>query len=73
VKAVAGVANVPFYSVSGSEIDEIDVLGGKRGGGNSGGSREKDQNLNQLLTEMDGFHKSKGLIVIGTTLTEKIY
>ncbi len=48
-------------------IDEIDVLGGKRGGGNSGGSQEKDQTLNQLLTEMDGFHKSKGLIVIGAT------
>ncbi len=48
-------------------IDEIDVLGGKRGGGNSGGSQEKDQTLNQLLTEMDGFRKSKGLIVIGAT------
>jgi len=95
-KAVAGEANVPFYSISGSEfvekyvgvgasrirslfkdakynspcvifIDEIDVLGGKRGGGNSSGSRENDQTLNQLLTEMDGFHKSKGLIVIGAT------
>lgn len=95
-KALAGEAQVPFYSVSGSEfvekyvgvgasrirslfkearqnapcvlfIDEIDVLGGKRGGGNSGGSQEKDQTLNQLLTEMDGFTTSKGIIIIGAT------
>ncbi|MBP5836093.1 AAA family ATPase, partial [Candidatus Phytoplasma meliae] len=48
-------------------IDEIDVLGGKRGGGNSGGSQEKDQTLNQLLTEMDGFNSSKGVLIIGAT------
>ncbi|WP_284928418.1 ATP-dependent zinc metalloprotease FtsH [Candidatus Phytoplasma sp. AldY-WA1] len=47
-------------------IDEIDVLGGKRSGF-SGGSQEKDQTLNQLLTEMDGFSSSKGIIVIGAT------
>ncbi|WP_284928717.1 ATP-dependent metallopeptidase FtsH/Yme1/Tma family protein, partial [Candidatus Phytoplasma sp. AldY-WA1] len=98
-KALAGEANVPFYSASGSEfveiyvgvgaarirslfkearqnapciifIDEIDVLGGKRNSGNSGRSQEKDQTLNQLLTEMDGFtksFKSLGIIVIGAT------
>ncbi|WP_349401694.1 ATP-dependent Zn protease [Candidatus Phytoplasma solani] len=48
-------------------IDEIDVLGGKRGGNFSGGSREKDQTLNQLLTEMDGFTQSKGIIIVGAT------
>ncbi|KOR75598.1 HflB protease [Candidatus Phytoplasma pruni] len=48
-------------------IDEIDVLGGKRGGGNSDDPREKDQTLNQLLTEMDGFTTSKGIIIIGAT------
>ncbi|MGI3135995.1 MAG: ATP-dependent zinc metalloprotease FtsH [Candidatus Phytoplasma vitis] len=47
-------------------IDEIDVLGGKRGGF-SGGSQEKDQTLNQLLTEMDGFSSSKGIIIVGAT------
>ncbi|MGI3136130.1 MAG: ATP-dependent zinc metalloprotease FtsH [Candidatus Phytoplasma vitis] len=47
-------------------IDEIDVLGGKRGGV-SEGSQEKDQTLNQLLTEMDGFSSSKGIIIIGAT------
>ncbi|WP_201736609.1 ATP-dependent zinc metalloprotease FtsH [Candidatus Phytoplasma ziziphi] len=47
-------------------IDEIDVLGSKRGGF-SGGSQETDQTLNQLLTEMDGFTKSKGIIVVGAT------
>nr|CCA94599.1 HflB protein [Candidatus Phytoplasma mali] len=48
-------------------IDEIDVLGGKRGGNYSGGNQEKDQTLNQLLTEMDGFTPSQGIIVIGAT------
>ncbi|MGA0447987.1 MAG: ATP-dependent zinc metalloprotease FtsH [Candidatus Phytoplasma pyri] len=48
-------------------IDEIDVLGGKRGGNFSGGSQEKDQTLNQLLTEMDGFTQSKGIIVVAAT------
>ncbi|MBP5836279.1 ATP-dependent zinc metalloprotease FtsH [Candidatus Phytoplasma meliae] len=48
-------------------VDEIDVLGGKRGSGNFGGSQEKDQTLNQLLTEMDGFNSSKGVLIIGAT------
>ncbi|NWN46090.1 ATP-dependent zinc metalloprotease FtsH [Candidatus Phytoplasma pruni] len=48
-------------------IDEIDVLGGKRNSGNSGGSQEKDQTLNQLLTEMDGFSKTSGVIVMAAT------
>ncbi|GFZ75275.1 ATP-dependent zinc metalloprotease FtsH [Hydrangea phyllody phytoplasma] len=48
-------------------IDEIDVLGGKRSNSDSGGSQEKDQTLNQLLTEMDGFTKSLGVIVIAAT------
>ncbi|WP_334331182.1 ATP-dependent zinc metalloprotease FtsH, partial [Candidatus Phytoplasma prunorum] len=48
-------------------IDEIDVLGGKRGGDFSGGSQEREQTLNQLLTEMDGFTSSKGIIIIGAT------
>ncbi|USQ93280.1 MAG: ATP-dependent zinc metalloprotease FtsH [Candidatus Phytoplasma vitis] len=47
-------------------IDEIDVLGGKRGGF-SGESQKKDQTLNQLLTEMDGFSSSKGIIIVGAT------
>ncbi|MEC4559200.1 MAG: AAA family ATPase ['Conium maculatum' witches'-broom phytoplasma] len=54
-------------------IDEIDVLGGKRGGGNSGSSQEKDQTLNQLLTEMDGFADSSGVIVIGATNRKDIF
>ncbi|WP_227807230.1 ATP-dependent zinc metalloprotease FtsH [Mulberry dwarf phytoplasma] len=48
-------------------IDEIDVLGGKRGSNFSGGSQEKDQTLNQLLTEMDGFTKSQGIIIVAAT------
>ncbi|MGA0447993.1 MAG: ATP-dependent zinc metalloprotease FtsH [Candidatus Phytoplasma pyri] len=95
-KALAGEANVPFYSVSGSEfiemyvgvgasrvrtlfkeaklnapcvlfIDEIDALGGKRNVSGHGSSQEKDQTLNQLLTEMDGFTKSQGIIVVAAT------
>ncbi len=83
-KAVAGEANVPFFSISGSEfvemfvgmgaakvrdlfkqanekapcivfIDEIDTIGKKRDGANMGGNDEREQTLNQLLTEMDGF------------------
>ncbi|NWN45493.1 ATP-dependent zinc metalloprotease FtsH [Candidatus Phytoplasma pruni] len=48
-------------------IDEIDILGMARGGRNSGNSNEADQTLNQLLTEMDGFNASKGIIIIGAT------
>ena len=88
-KAVAGEANVPFFSISGSEfvemfvgmgaakvrdlfkqanekapcivfIDEIDTIGKKRDGQFAGGNDEREQTLNQLLTEMDGFDSSKG-------------
>ena len=95
-KAIAGEANVPFLSVSGSEfvemfvgvgasrvrdlfdqakkhapcivfIDEIDAVGRRRGGGFSGGHDEREQTLNQLLVEMDGFESSEGIIVIAAT------
>ena len=95
-KAVAGEADVPFFSISGSEfvemfvgmgaakvrdlfkeaeqkapciifIDEIDAIGKKRGGGAFGGNDEREQTLNQLLTEMDGFDSSKGIIVLAAT------
>jgi cell division protease FtsH len=95
-KAIAGEANVPFLSVSGSEfvemfvgvgasrvrdlfeqakkyapcivfIDEIDAVGRKRGAGFSGGHDEREQTLNQLLVEMDGFESSEGIIVIAAT------
>ncbi len=96
-KAIAGEANVPFLSVSGSEfvemfvgvgasrvrdlfdqakknapcivfIDEIDAVGRKRSGsGFSGGHDEREQTLNQLLVEMDGFESSDGIIVIAAT------
>ena len=95
-KAVAGEADVPFFSISGSEfvemfvgmgaakvrdlfkeaekkapciifIDEIDAIGKKRGNGNYGGNDEREQTLNQLLTEMDGFDGSKGIIVLAAT------
>ena len=95
-KAIAGEANVPFLSVSGSEfvemfvgvgasrvrdlfeqakkhapcivfIDEIDAVGRKRGAGVSGGHDEREQTLNQLLVEMDGFESSDGIIVIAAT------
>ena len=94
-KAVAGEANVPFFSISGSEfvemfvgrgaakvrdlfkqanekapcivfIDEIDTIGKKREG-NFGGNDEREQTLNQLLTEMDGFDGSKGVVVLAAT------
>ena len=94
-KAVAGEANVPFFSVSGSEfvemfvgmgaakvrdlfqqanekapcivfIDEIDTIGKKRDG-NIGGNDEREQTLNQLLTEMDGFDGSKGVVILAAT------
>ncbi len=96
-KAVAGEANVPFFSMSGSEfvemfvgmgaskvrdlfkqakekapcivfIDEIDAIGGKRAaGGMSGGHDEREQTLNQLLTEMDGFEGNTGVIILAAT------
>ena len=94
-KAVAGEANVPFFSISGSEfvemfvgmgaakvrdlfkqanekapcivfIDEIDTIGKKRDG-NIGGNDEREQTLNQLLTEMDGFDGSKGVVILAAT------
>ena len=95
-KAVAGEANVPFFSISGSEfvemfvgmgaakvrdlfkqanekapcivfIDEIDTIGKKRDGANLGGNDEREQTLNQLLTEMDGFDGSKGVVILAAT------
>ena len=96
-KAVAGEANVPFFSISGSEfvemfvgmgaskvrdlfkqakekapcivfIDEIDAIGKKRDGGKfGGGNDEREQTLNQLLTEMDGFESNNGVIILAAT------
>lgn len=96
-KAVAGEAEVPFFSISGSEfvemfvgmgaakvrdlfkqanekapcivfIDEIDAIGKKRDGGQMGGGNdEREQTLNQLLTEMDGFDGSKGVVILAAT------
>ena len=95
-KAVAGEANVPFYSISGSSfvemfvgvgasrvrdlfnvakknspsiifIDEIDAVGRQRGAGLGGGHDEREQTLNQLLVEMDGFEGNEGVIVIAAT------
>ncbi|KKJ00592.1 ATP-dependent zinc metalloprotease FtsH [Prochlorothrix hollandica] len=95
-KAIAGEAEVPFFSMSGSEfvemfvgvgasrvrdlfrkakenspciifIDEIDAVGRQRGAGIGGGNDEREQTLNQLLTEMDGFEDNSGVIVIAAT------
>ncbi|MDY3825314.1 MAG: ATP-dependent zinc metalloprotease FtsH [Lachnospiraceae bacterium] len=95
-KAVAGEAEVPFFSISGSEfvemfvgmgaakvrvlfkqanekapcivfIDEIDTIGKKRDGSGMGGNDEREQTLNQLLTEMDGFDGSKGVVILAAT------
>ncbi len=96
-KAVAGEANVPFFSISGSEfvemfvgmgaskvrdlfrqakekapcivfIDEIDAIGQKRSSGSAyGGNDEREQTLNQLLTEMDGFEENTGVIILAAT------
>ena len=95
-RAVAGEANVPFYSISGSDfvemfvgvgasrvrdlfnnakknapsiifIDEIDAIGRRRGNGMGGGNDEREQTLNQLLVEMDGFEGDEGVIVIAAT------
>ena len=95
-RAIAGEANVPFFSISASEfvemfvgvgagrvrnlfksakakapcivfIDEIDSIGRQRGAGIGGGNDEREQTLNQLLTEMDGFVSNSGVIVLGAT------
>jgi len=95
-KAVAGEANVPFFSISGSDfvemfvgvgasrvrdlfenakraqpciifIDEIDAVGRQRGAGLGGGHDEREQTLNQLLVQMDGFESNDGIIVIAAT------
>ena len=95
-KAVAGEANVPFFSISGSDfvemfvgvgasrvrdlfkeaakvapciifIDEIDTIGKTRDSGRFGGNDEREQTLNQLLAELDGFDPGKGIIVLGAT------
>ena len=95
-KAVAGEADVPFFSISGSEfvemfvgmgankvrdlfrqanekapcivfIDEIDTIGKKRYGSGMGVNDEREQTLNQLLTEMDGFEASKGVVILAAT------
>jgi len=66
-KAVAGESNVPFFSMSGSDfIDEIDAIGKKRDG-QMGGNDEREQTLNQLLTEMDGFEGNNGVIILAAT------
>ena len=95
-RAVAGEADVPFFSISGSEfvemfvgmgaakvrdlfsqatekapcivfIDEIDAIGKKRDGGGFSGNDEREQTLNQLLSEMDGFDGSKGVVILAAT------
>src|SRR6266542_2891088 len=95
-RAVAGEANVPFFSISGSEfvemfvgvgasrvrdlfakakknapaiifIDEIDAVGRKRGSGMGGGHDEREQTLNQILVEMDGFEQGQNVIVLAAT------
>ncbi len=95
-RAVAGEANVPFYSISGADfvemfvgvgasrvrdlfeqakksspcivfIDEIDAVGRHRGAGLGGGHDEREQTLNQLLVEMDGFEQNSGVIIIAAT------
>src|SRR5215217_665436 len=83
-RAVAGEANVPFFTISGSDfvemfvqakknapciifIDEIDAVGRHRGAGLGGGNDEREQTLNQLLVEMDGFESNEGIILIAAT------
>ena len=70
-RACAGEAGVPFYSISGSDfiifIDEIDAVGRQRGAGLGGGHDEREQTLNQLLVEMDGFEANDGIIVMAAT------
>ena len=95
-RAIAGEANVPFFSISGSDfvemfvgvgasrvrdmfeqakanapciifIDEIDAVGRHRGAGLGGGNDEREQTLNQLLVEMDGFEANESIILIAAT------
>ena len=95
-RAIAGEANVPFFSISGSDfvemfvgvgasrvrdmfeqakknspciifVDEIDAVGRYRGAGMGGGNDEREQTLNQLLVEMDGFEAAEGVIIIAAT------
>ena len=95
-RAIAGEADVPFFSISGSDfvemfvgvgasrvrdmftearksspciifIDEIDAVGRQRGAGHGGGNDEREQTLNQLLVEMDGFDDSDGIVILGAT------
>jgi cell division protease FtsH len=95
-RAIAGEANVPFFSISGSDfvemfvgvgasrvrdmfeqakknapciifIDEIDAVGRSRGAGLGGGNDEREQTLNQMLVEMDGFESNEGIIIIAAT------
>ena len=95
-KAIAGEANVPFFTISGSDfvemfvgvgasrvrdmfeqgkknapciifIDEIDAVGRHRGAGLGGGNDEREQTLNQMLVEMDGFEANEGVILIAAT------
>ena len=95
-RAIAGEANVPFFSISGSDfvemfvgvgasrvrdlfeqgkknapciifIDEIDAVGRHRGAGLGGGHDEREQTLNQLLVEMDGFESNEGVILMAAT------
>ena len=78
-RAVAGEAGVPFFSISGSDfvemfvgvgasrVDEIDAGGRQRGAGVGGGHDEREQTLNQLLVEMDGFAANEGIIIIAAT------
>ena len=70
-KAVAGEAHVPFFSNEKAPcivfIDEIDTIGKKRDGGGIGGNDEREQTLNQLLTEMDGFDGQKGVVILAAT------
>merc|ERR1712110_519549 len=95
-KAVAGEADVPFFTISGSDfvemfvgvgasrvrdmfeqgkknspciifIDEIDAMGRHRGAGLGGGNDEREQTLNQLLVEMDGFETNSGIIIVAAT------
>src|SRR6202008_4871697 len=95
-RAIAGEANVPFFTISGSDfvemfvgvgasrvrdmfeqgkknapciifIDEIDAVGRHRGAGLGGGNDEREQTLNQLLVQMDGFEANEGIILVGAT------
>ncbi|MEQ1852157.1 MAG: AAA family ATPase, partial [Chthoniobacteraceae bacterium] len=71
-RAIAGEADVPFFSISGSDfveifIDEIDAVGRHRGHGLGGGHDEREQTLNALLVEMDGFDTQEGVIIIAAT------